>query len=182
VWSTRFGDSGGLWRRDYPLTEAAKKRLALWDPVNDTVARDCEPKGMPTIMEQPYPLEFVQQKDIILLRMAEYDTVRTIYMSDKVAQGSLPKHRLGRSIGGWEEKSLVVKTDGITWPYIDPRGTPLSPAASLVERFTPTPDGTRLEYSIVITDPESLTEPVELKRSWVARPNEAVKPYNCGRT
>jgi hypothetical protein len=50
-----------------------------------------------------------------------------------------------------------------------------------VERFTPTPDGTRLQYSVVITDPKFLTAPVELKRSWVARANESVKPYNCDR-
>ena len=59
---------------------------------------------------------------------------------------------------------------------------PLSPAASLVERFTPSADGTLLNYSIVITDPQFLSEPIELKRSWVARPNESVKPFNCGRS
>jgi hypothetical protein len=181
VWSTKLDAPERFWLPSYPLTPAAKKTLASWDPINDTVARDCEPKGMPTIMEQPYPLEFVQQKDTILLRMEEYDTVRTIYMSDKVAPSSLPTHRLGRSTGRWEGSTLVVKTDGITWPYIDPRGTPLSPAATLVERFTPTADGTRLEYSVVITDPQFLTGPVELKRSWVARPNESVKLYDCGR-
>jgi hypothetical protein len=182
VWSTKLDSGEPFWRQSYPLTDAAKKSLERWDPINDIVARGCEPKGMPTIMEQPYPIEFVNQKDAILLRMEEYDTVRTIHMGDKVAQQSLPRHRLGRSTGHWEGKTLVVKTDGIVWRYLDPSGTPLSPAASLVERFMPTVDGTRLEYSVVITDPKFLTEPVELKRSWVARPNESVKPYNCGRS
>jgi hypothetical protein len=182
VWSSKLDDYSPFWLSRYPLTEAARTKLASWDPVNDTVARDCEPKGMPTIMEQPYPLEFVQRKDTILLRMEEYDTVRTLYMSDKIARTSLPRHRLGRSTGRWEGTTLVVRTDGITWPYIDPRGTPLSPAASLVERFTPTANGTRLQYSVVITDPQFLTEPVELERSWVARPNESVKPYDCGKS
>jgi hypothetical protein len=179
VWSTKLDVPGQLWLRSYPLTDAAKKVLASWDPIRDTVARDCEPKGMPTIMEQPYPLEFVRLRDSIELRMEEYDTVRIIHMSDKVVRSSLPEHRLGRSTGRWEGTTLVVTTDGITWPYIDPRGTPLSSAATLVERFTPTADGTRLQYSMVITDPNFLTGPVELKRSWVARPNESVKPYEC---
>lgn len=182
VWSSKLDDPTPFWLRRYPLTETARTKLKSWDPVKDTVARDCEPKGIPTIMEQPYPMEFVQQKDTILLRMEEYDTVRTIYMSDTVAQTSLPKHRLGRSTGRWEGTALVVRTDGITWPYIDSFGTPLSTAASLVERFTPSADGTRLQYSVVITDPQFLTEPVELKRSWVARTNESVKPYNCGKS
>jgi hypothetical protein len=136
---------------------------------------------MPTIMEQPYPMEFVQQGDRILLRMEEYDTVRTIHMSDKVVPSSLPGHRLGRSVGRWDGKTLVVQTDGITWPHLDSSGTPLSPKARLVERFTTTPDGARLEYSLTVTDPQFLARAVELKRSWVARPNESVKPYNCGK-
>lgn len=182
VWSTKLDDPFVPWLRSYPLTEAAKKKLASWDPLHDTVARDCEPEGMPTIMESPFPMEFVQQSDTIVLRMEQYDTVRTIHMSDKIERRSLPRHRLGHSTGRWEGSTLVVTTDGILWSYIDPRGTPLSPAASLVERFTPTADGTRLQYSVVITDPQFLTAPVELKRSWVARPTESVKLYNCGKS
>jgi hypothetical protein len=114
--------------------------------------------------------------------MVEYDTVRTIYMCEKVAPSTLPTSPLGRSTGRWEGSTLVVQTDGITWPYLDPRGTPLSPAATLVERFTPTPDGTGLQYRLTIADPQVLTQPVELMRSWVARPNESVLPFNCGRS
>ncbi|HET9269909.1 MAG TPA: hypothetical protein VFO31_17155, partial [Vicinamibacterales bacterium] len=53
------------------------------------------------------------------------------------------------------------------------------PAASLVERYTPTPDGTRLTMRMTVTDPDTFTQPVELQRSWVWRPGETVKPYNC---
>jgi hypothetical protein len=182
VWSTKLDAGEPFWQQSYPLTDAAKKILERWDPIKDDVARDCQPKGMPTIMEQPYPIEFVNRKDAILLRMEEYDTVRTIHMGGKAAASTLPTHRLGRSTGRWEGGTLIVRTDGINWSWIDPSGTPLSPAATLVERFTPTADGTRLQYSVVITDPKFLTEPVELKRSWVARPNESVQPFNCGRS
>jgi hypothetical protein len=51
--------------------------------------------------------------------------------------------------------------------------------APVVERFTPTSDGSRLDYSLVITDPESLTTPAELRRIWVYRPGEEVLPFNC---
>ena len=69
-------------------------------------------------------------------------------------------------------------------PYvIDIRGAtsgiPQGPSSSIVERFTPTPDGTRLGYTMTITDPATFTAPVELKRSWVWRPDETVKPYDC---
>jgi hypothetical protein len=180
VWSTKFDDS---WLSAVPperLNDAARAKVAAWDLVHDSATHGCEPVGMPVIMAQPYPIEFVQQKDRILLRIELYDLVRTIHMSDAVARGSLPTHILGRSKGRWEGNTLIVETDGITWPYLDYMGMPLSTAASLVERFTATDDGTRLNYSVIITDPQYLTEPVELQRSWVARPNEAVKRYDCG--
>jgi hypothetical protein len=179
VWSTKFNEPGGLWRRDYPLTDAAKKARAAFNPLTDSVAPGCRPKGMPTIMEQPYPLEFVKKGDDILLRMEEYDTVRTIVMKPDAKFDALPKTRLGRSKGKWEGETLVVTTDRIDWAYFDPSGIPQGPSSSIVERFTPTSDGTRLNLTMTITDPATFSDPVELKRSWVWRPDEKVKPYNC---
>ena len=179
VWSTKFGEPGGLWRRDYPLTESARKARASFNPLTDTVAPGCRPKGMPTIMEQPYPMEFVSKGNTILLRMEEYDTVRTIDMASGANVDSLPKTLLGRSKGRWEGDTLVVTTTRIDWPYLDPSGVPQGPSSAIVERFSPSSDGTRLSYTMTITDPATFTQPLELKRSWVWRPDETVKPYNC---
>jgi Family of unknown function (DUF6152) len=179
VWSTRIGDPGGLWIGNYPLTETAKKTRAAFNPVTDTVAPGCVPKGMPTIMEQPYPLEFVKKGETILLRMEEYDTVRTINMTANRTADTRPPTLLGYSNGRWEGSTLVVTTSRIAWRYIDPTGVPQSSASTIVERFTPTPDGSRLNYTMTITDSQTFTRPVELKRTWVWRPGETVKPYNC---
>jgi hypothetical protein len=91
----------------------------------------------------------------------------------------LPKALLGRSKGRWEGDTLVVTTDRIDWPYLDPSGVPQGPASSIVERFTPSADGTRLSVTMTITDRATFTEPLELKRAWVWRPTETVKPYDC---
>ena len=104
-----------MWRGDYPLTDAAKKARASFNPLTDSVAPGCRPKGMPTIMEQPYPLEFVKKGDTILLRLEEYDTVRTIVMTPDAKFAALPKTLLGRSKGRWEGETLVVTTDRIDW-------------------------------------------------------------------
>jgi Family of unknown function (DUF6152) len=179
VWSTKFGESGGLWRRDYPLTGAARKTRSAFNPLTDSVAPGCRPKGMPTIMEQPYPLEFVNKGDTILLRLEEYDTVRTINMAANANVDSLSKTLLGRSKGRWDGDTLVVTTSRIDWPYFDPSGIPQGPSSTIVERFTPTGDGTRLNYTMTVTDPATFTEAVELRRTWVWRPGETVRPYNC---
>jgi hypothetical protein len=178
VWSTKLDDPLDGTASDH-LTPAAQAKLATWNPVRDSVTKGCEPVGVPMLMEQPYPIEFVQERDRIRLRIELYDTERVIHLSSTTTRESLPKGRLGRSLGKWEGASLVVTTDGITWPFLDYAGTPMSPQASLVERFTPTGDGTRLNYSAVVTDPMYLTAPVTFQRSWIARPNEAVKPYKC---
>ena len=72
-----------------------------------------------------------------------------------------------------------MTTSRIDWPYFDQSGIPQGPSSAIVERFMPTSDGTRLNYAMTITDPATLTEALELKHSWVWRPGETVKPYNC---
>jgi hypothetical protein len=179
VWSSHLHEFFLAREKPVPLNEAANKKLAAWDPLTDSVSHGCEPVGMPTIMDQPYPLEFVKQQDTILLRMELYDAVRTIHMREDVALSELPKHLFGRSIGRWEGDTLVVKTDGILWSYLEHNGTPLGAATSIVERFTPAPDGTRLQYDMIVTDDEYLTEPLVQKKTFFARPDETVKPYEC---
>jgi len=114
-----------------------------------------------------------------VLRLEEYDTVRTINMAPNAVVDTSPPTLLGRSTGKWEGDTLVVTTSRIAWRYIDPTGVPQSSASRIVERFTPSSDGTRLNLTMTITDSQTFTEPVELNRSWVSRPGETVKPYNC---
>ena len=179
VWSTKFDDPWSSTMSEERLTQAAKDKLAKWSRVTDSVTKGCEPVGVPMLMEQPYPIEFVQKQDRIVLRIELYDLERVIYLRPDTARQSLPKGILGRSTGVWDGGSLVVATDGITWPYLNYFGVPMSEDVVLVERFTPTSDGTRLNYSATITDPMYLKEPIKEERSWVARSNETVKPYDC---
>ena len=146
---------------------------------HDSTEKGCTPKGMPRLMSQPPPMEFIDHGDTILLRMEEYDTLRTIHMScrERSWHSATDAARLfGRSRDG---KTLVVETSRVNAPYLNPSGVPLGVGARFVERFTPTADGSRLDYRLTITDPDSLTEPAEFTRSWVSRPGEQVLPFNC---
>jgi hypothetical protein len=133
---------------------------------------------MPDIVNQPFPIEFLDREDTILLRIEEYDTVRAIHMGDGASAQAQPETALGYSTGRWEGQTLVVDTSRINGAqYINNRGVPLGTGAWLVERFTPSADGDRLHYSLTITAPDSLTAPVEQKRSWV--PGDRVMPFDC---
>ena len=180
VWSTRFGpDNDPLWREQYPLTDAAQQKFSQWDPITDTAAPGCEPKGMPLIMEQPYPIEFVKDDDAILLRMEEYDTVRRIDMSIESVPTSLERSILGNSKGRWEGDTLVVETVDVNFSLFDSNGTPQGSRPRFTERFVVSDDGSQLLYEITAVDDETFTEPVVLTRNWVWRPGEKVEPYEC---
>jgi hypothetical protein len=179
VWSSSFGPQGSFgkfWPASYPLSDSARAVVANWDPSVDVVAKGCEPKGMPHIMEQPYPMEFVMDEENVLLRIEEYDTVRTIYMSSNSAP---PDSILGHSIGHWEDETLVVSTDSVTYQFFDDNGTPQGSNASYIERFRVSDDNSRLEYEVTVEDDEIFTEPVTLTKHWIWRPGETVEPYEC---
>jgi hypothetical protein len=164
----------------YPLTPAARAALAEFDRATDNPTANCVPKGMPTIMEAPYPIEFVQQPGgDILLRLEEYDLERPIYMRPNVTRELPAASALGSSVGRWEDSTLVVTTTRINWPFFSQLGIRQSPAVEIVERFTPTADGSRLDYEMTVTDPATFTRPVVLKQYWLWLPGVQLLPYEC---
>ncbi len=139
----------------------------------------CTPKGMPEIMAQPNPMEFVDQGDTILIRLEEYDTVRVVSMRpDAGGQDSDPT-LLGHSVGEWQDDTLVVTTTGIDYPWFLQRGIPQSEATELVERFTVNDEGSLLTLEMTVTDPAIFTEPAVLKKTWTWRPGLEVLPFEC---
>ena len=164
----------------YPLTPAARAQLALFDRRTDNPTADCVPKGMPTIMEAPYPIEFVKlEGEDILLKLEEYDLERLIYMRADVARELTAPSPLGFSVGRWDGPALVVTTTRISWPFFSQLGIRQSPAVEIVERFAPTADGSRLDYEMTVTDPATFTRPVVLAQHWLWLPSVQLLPYEC---
>src|SRR5215813_13460608 len=71
-----------MFKGGYPLTAAGKAGLAKWNPRNNILLK-CGTKGTPLIMISPLPMEFVRDGDKIIMRLEEYDSVRTIHMNPK---------------------------------------------------------------------------------------------------
>jgi hypothetical protein len=188
VWSTPITEFRGLdptnnldralWNDSYPLTEFAEKVRADWDPVADNPFIFCQ-NGMPAIMDQLHPMEFVQDGTDILIRLEEQDVVRRVRMRSEPAGAPEASSPYGHSAGRWDGDTLVVTTTDIDWPWFDQDGIPQSDALVLVERFTPSPDGFTLNYTVTATDPAVFTEPVVLDRTWIWVPGEEIKPFNC---
>jgi len=178
VWSTDGSRLTG--EVPFELAAQAQAALAAWDPLSpDNPFIGCTAKGMPTIMGQPNPMEIVDDGGRILIRLEEYDTERVIDLTPRAPDDDRPPVRLGHSFGRWEGATLVVETDRIDWEYFNQGGLMQSEAMSLVERFTPSADGARLDYEVTVTDPALFVQPTVLSRSWIWVPGDAVQPYDC---
>ena len=179
VWSRP--DLRGLFleAEQLPFTPAALAAQAAWNPLEEDPALDCIPRGMPSLMNNPLPVEFVDQGESILMRLEEWDAQRTIHLADAQDPASQPPTPLGYSVGRWEGRTLVVTTTRISDPYFDDRGAPQSASAVIVERFTLSEDETRLDYESVHTDPLYFSEPARLASYWDWVPGEQVRRFGC---
>ncbi len=162
-----------------PFTEAAVAARVSFDPLADDPALSCIPPGMPGMMNNPYPIEFVDRGDIILLRLEEWDGERTIHLSADASAANQPPSPTGYSVGRWEDNTLVVTTTGINESFFDDIGTPQSEDVELVERFMLNESNDRLDYNVTVTDPTTFAEPATLAGAWYWNPGEEIKPFQC---
>ena len=162
-----------------PLTESAAASKEAYDPTKDPVL-NCIPTAMPAVMDVSMPIEFSQQGDDIILRLESWDTVRTIHMGGDIsAAAEFPSSREGYSVGHWEGDTLVVETTNIQAQSFDDRGTPMSNAVHVMERWTVNEDETGLHWQATINDPNTFTEPVVQEQVFPWVPGEEIKPYQC---
>ena len=164
---------------EYELTEWAAEHVADYDTFEDNPLLDCTQPGMPSVMGNPYPMEFIDHGDTIELRFEEFDVVRTIHMNDTRDPADVPLSPLGHSVGRWEGDTLVVTTTRINWPYYGRMGLPQSESVHVTERFTLVADENRIDYEITNRDPEVFAGAQTWEAPYVWRPGEEVGVYDC---
>lgn len=164
VWSTESYDvfiqaSLGI---DVRLTEEARAKMR-----NSADLDPCVPQGMPGIMVNPLPIEFVDRGDHIELQLATFGVLRSIDMTDKSSVDSMLATKQGYSSGQWVGDTLEVRTTRVSWPYFDDAGTPQTENVEILETFSPRDDGIRLDYTMIVNDAASFSEPVTLSWYWI---------------
>ena len=183
VWSTNLEERPAAGARmftgRYPIFSEAAAIRAQWDP-SDTTLLGCTEWSMPRLMQNPGPMEFVRQGTDILIRFEEDDNVRLIHMDSAPGVRPAEHSLMGYSTGHWDGETLAVETTNMQANVLDGHGTPHSADIHILERFTPTPDGSRLNYGVTITDPNTFTEPFHVERYWIWRPEIVVGRYACG--
>jgi hypothetical protein len=128
-----------------------------------------------------YPLTPTARAALAAFDIEEYDAMRVVHMSGPgvAAAATAQPTELGHSVGEWEGGTLVVTTTRSSWGHFDSVGIPLSADAVMVERFTPSADGARLDYTLTVTDAATFTAPVEVRKSWIWRPEVTRGAFEC---
>ncbi len=163
---------------DYPVTAEAAEAAAGWNDLEDNPILRCEPPGMPPLMGNPYPMEFVDLGNVIELRFEEFDAVRQIHLDSEMPAGQ-PASPMGYSTGRWIDGTLVVSTRAINWPFFNRLGIRQTDTVELQERFQLADGDETLLYELTVTDPGTLTEPYVWNGRWIWRPGEVVGRYGC---
>jgi hypothetical protein len=166
-----------MFKGGYPLTAAGKTGLAKWNPRNNVLLK-CGTKGTPLIMISPLPMEFVKKGDTIVMRLEEYDTVRTIHMNPK-AVAPAANTLFGFSRGRWDGTTLVVETDHIAAGYFDHEGHAAERPDQDGGTFHASADYSRIDYTLTTTDPVNFEKPFTLTRYFVWKPENSVHKYEC---
>lgn len=157
---------------------------AEWLARMDELAARCESVGMPGVMATPYPFEFRDHgASIRLLGFSNNALIdRTIHMDGTAPEAAPEASRFGHSTGHWAtDNRLEVATTRIDWPYFDDSlGISQSDRIETFETFTLSGDQRRLDYEMIVTDPETFTEPVTaIETHWLALGESPAEPTHC---
>lgn len=128
------------------------------EETNDPVLRGCYPPGVPRVYLHPFPFQFIQAPDEVMM-LFEVDSLRRqIYTDGHGHDTALVPLWMGDSIGHWEGDTLVVDTVNFndkTW--VDRIGHPHSDQLHVVERFRRTAHD-HLVDDITIEDAKAYTK------------------------
>jgi hypothetical protein len=111
---------------------------------------------MPSLVGIPDVQEWSFAGDVLTIHYADFDTVRTIYLDGRAAEG-LPS-LYGHSTGRFEDGVLTITSDHlIATPGGLGRNAPGSASRTTVERYALAGEGTQVRGQLTIHDPEYLT-------------------------
>jgi hypothetical protein len=174
----RGGRGRGLAGPSLTPEYAAKKRAFDAHPPEDSETANCLPPGMPGIMGQPYPMEFLLTPGQVTIVIEAYTQVRHIYTDGRPLPQDPDRTFHGTSVGRWEGDALVVETVGFSPLTQIERGVPHGDKMRIRERFRLTdPDTMSIETTVV--DPDVLAEPFTSARVLKRHRNWTIAEYVC---
>lgn len=139
-------------------------------------AANCVPPGVPGIMSQPYPIEFLYQPGKVVMLTEAFMQARHIYTDGRPLPEDPDPYFNGHSIGRWEGDTLVVETVGLNEQNRLAPGLRHGEQLRITERIRR--DGEWLVIQTTLDDPSVFVEP------WVYETNyrhldDELREYIC---
>src|SRR5215471_10793262 len=176
-----FADLGALLPGGLPYrswaAELVKKRTA--DLGKDDPVAWCKPSGALRLLTYPLYRKIIQTPVVIVLLSERDVTYRQIFTDGRPLPKDPSPSWNGYSIGKWQEDTLVVESVGFrdgTW--LDRRGSPMTEAAKMTEKFRRTNFG-NLEIEVTVDDPKAYTRPWTIKLHQLLMPDTELLDYYC---
>ena len=138
---------------------------------------NCVPPGLPGIMSQPYPIEFLYSPGKVVILIEAYMQFRHIYTDGRKHQDDPDPTFMGDSIGHWEGDTLVVDSVGFNDVVQIAPGVPHSDKLHIIERIHKV-DPEWMEIQTTLDDPEVLEEPFTTTASY-HHLNDRIREYIC---
>ena len=168
--------SGGLPYQPW-AADLVKKRAA--DLGRDDPVGLCRPAGALRILTFPPPRKIVQLPGLVVILSERDVTFRQIFTDGRPLPRDPEPSWNGYSTGRWEGDTLVVETNGLrdgTW--LDRKGSPMTDAATLTEKFRRVNYG-RLEIDVTVNDPKAYTRPWTVTLTQLIVLNTELLDYHC---
>ena len=185
VWDLDYRGGGGLTRPAPPhLTAEYAKKYAEYQArqkkgeEQQTETANCVPPGMPMIMAQPYPVEFLFTPGKITVAIEAYSQMRRIFTDGRKHPADPDPSYQGNSIGHWEGDTLVVDTVGFVDTTLLAPGVAHTEDMHMVERIhMASPE--RMVIESTVTDPKVLMEPWTFTKAYQRHKDWDIKEYIC---
>lgn len=183
VWDYDYS-GGGLARPappnltpEYTAKYAAYRERQKKGLEEQTSTANCVPPGMPMIMAQPYPIEFLFTPGKVTVAIEAYSQMRRIYTDGRKHPDDPDPSFGGNSIGHWEGDTLVVDSIAFIPTSLIAPGVGHSDQMHIIERIHRL--GDVLEIQQTIEDPKVLTQPYTTVHRYKRHTDWDLQEYIC---
>jgi hypothetical protein len=161
------------------LTPRGREIQQANDVSNDPKLR-CEPYGYVREVTNALPIEIRRDGDDLLFHYEEWSLLRIIHMGAREHPANRIPSLLGHSIGRIEDGALVIETRNINPGWIsDFSHGGHSGKLTGIERYRVFDNPHRLELELTLEDPEILTEPYVIDKTWLYTPDVELVQDRC---
>ncbi len=158
-------------------TALVKERVARFG-VDDPITH-CKPAGALRTLTVPPPRKILQLPGLVVILTEREVTYRQIFTDGRPLPADPNPSFNGYSVGRWANKTLIVETigfrDGL---WLDRRGSPLTDAAKITEKFH-RPNYGRLEIDVTVDDSKAYTKPWTVRLNQNLMPDTELLEYYC---